>query len=326
MSIRKLRLGRDHLVVKSNALVPILSSLSLNELRFLAFCMSKLPRELGAFPHVTARATELADIYEISTDSVYYLVESLTIKINSKPLKLETATTRTILFWFSSVSYILGEATFTFKFNDELKPHLLQLRDNFTSYRIRDVYQFKAASSWHIYEVLRQYKAIGIRKFELDEFKALIGVQGKYSRFSNFKQKILDPAIEDINALSDLYVEYEIERRGLIASRINFFLRDNTSTLTAEDRTRNFISRIKRPVKYPELARLLATEYGVSTQNARKLCFLVEDTRSKTRVLALLPTLRERYARLSDPRSSLGAYVYATLRDELSRPYLAPPA
>jgi len=321
MRYRKLRL--DRIVVKSNDLIPALASLSLNELRLLAFCLSNVKREFEEFNIIKVKSSELADTFNISVDSIYSLVKDLMIRINSKPLELQTEKKDSIVFWFKSLDRYKDIGIFEFEFHPRLKPYLLQLRDNFTSYRIKDIYQFRAASTWHIYEVLRQYKNMKIKEFDINDFKSLIGVSDSYRRFSNLKDRLLDPALDDINSFSDINVSYKTLKTGLHVTGLRFVISDNLETLTPGDKARRITAKIKTPNPCPDLGRLLREDYGVAPRNAYKLCIAAGGSRAnQKRLRDQLPGIKARYDALEVKSQTLGGYVFASLCQDVSRQIL----
>ena len=51
--------------------------------------------------------------------------------------------------------------------------------------------------------------------FEVDEFRHVIGLDGKYERMDHLKTKVIKPALRDVNAHTDLAVTFgERRRRG----------------------------------------------------------------------------------------------------------------
>ena len=313
--------SRQALVVKANALLPFLAKLSLNELRLLAFCISTVDRDSDSFTPITAKATSLADVFSVDSDLIYGLIKELSIKINSKPLEILEGNSRIIRFWFTEIAYNQTEGTFTFEFSDKLRPYLLQLRSNFTSYRIRDVYQFTSASTWHVYELLRQHKNMSKFEIDIDRFKAFIGVAASYSKFGNFKYKVVDPSIDEINKVSDIKVQYEVIKRGVKAVGFRFHIRDNDGKHTLIDRAKRHLLR-NTPNALPEFAKLLRDDYSVSSTNAKRLANLVAGTKTENKVRDALPRIRQRWEGLEGKRRPLGAYVFGAIRDEVSQEML----
>ena len=312
---------KNQLIVKANVLVPTLSKLNLNELRLLSFCISKIDRETDKFVPLKVKAKELAETFDLTEDRIYFLVDDLIKRINSKPVQYEERVDDTIekvtSVWYSTLRYSEGKGYFIFKMNDDLKPYVLQLRDNFTSYRIRDVYQFKSASTWHVYEVLKQYKSMKTKTFDLDQFKVLIGVSSKYKRFNNLKFKLIENAIEEINLYSDIKVQCEYLKTGVNVTGLKFFIVDNERTKTVVEKAKRRLAKTN-VINLPELSKELRTTYKVNVKQAKDTANLVFMNKCEAEVRELLPKLRKQYEALVNPRKTLGSYVFASLRDFLS--------
>lgn len=70
----------------------------------------------------------------------------------------------------------------------------------------QNLYGLLASKQWQDH---RQWR------LEIDELKAILGVADKYKgRFDNFKQYVLEPAVEDINAFGVISLQWEAEKLG----------------------------------------------------------------------------------------------------------------
>ncbi len=106
----------------------------------------------------------------------------------------------------------------------DMKPLLLQLKSNFTAYDLRNIVKL-GAYPVRVYELLKQYESIGERTLEFEEMKRMFELNTEYPHFANFYQKIIQPAIDDINQHTDLYVNEVIrEKQGrkVVALRFRF--------------------------------------------------------------------------------------------------------
>lgn len=92
----------------------------------------------------------------------------------------------------------------------DMKPLLLQLKNNFTAYDLRNVVKL-GAYPVRVYELLKQYESIGERTLDFEEMKRMFELTTEYPHFANFYQKIIQPAIVDINEHTDIIVT-ELER------------------------------------------------------------------------------------------------------------------
>lgn len=80
-----------------------------------------------------------------------------------------------------------------------------------------------------IYEILKQYEKVGVRKLELEELKKMIGVDPKqYPRFNSFRERILDTAQAALSERTDIYFEYILIRvKGRKVLGIEFIIHKN---------------------------------------------------------------------------------------------------
>lgn len=308
------------LVRKANALVPAMSKLGLMELRLLAFCIAHVHRDDTSLEPVVAAAKEISDLYQIDSDRVYGLIKDVMISINGKPAEYSDGSKRKISVWFTTIEYHEGEGQFTFHLNKHLEKYLLDLHENYTAYRIKDVYQFKAASTWHIYEILRQYRVQGKIELYLEKFKALIGVSGRYPRFNNLKYYIIDPAIKEINSYSDIKVQYELLKKGLKVEGLRFFIVPNEETKAPREKVRDKVEQAfpPQPPKNPDFARRLREDFSVSAKQADQLARLWEGRENQAE--KFLARIRRDYE--AGSVKSLGGLTFKILKDEGRKEFL----
>lgn len=316
---------RSSLVTKSNALINATFDLSLRANRFLAFAISLLDQrdEIGPGQSVEIEipVLEFARVFEIeSSGNIYREIEILADQLQRKIITLQPHQTlkgsRAKFGIVKRADYFDGQGRILLEFDRDLVPHLLGLKEQFTSYRLKDVYRFGSVHTWRLYELLRQYKGIGRREFDVDELKAKIGLAGLYARVGNLKARVIDPAIREINETSDIMCEYEQGKRGRRIAGFLFIIRDNPHTKTPREKVRAIAEGLDTDSAPGELEHALVHEYRVSQKQARQLARLAGGNEKK--ILAKLPRIRDRYDKLKDQKTSLGGYVFKALKDELS--------
>ena len=87
---------------------------------------------------------------------------------------------------------------------DEVMPYLTQLKGQFAQYQLKNIAYFNSVHSIRIYELITQYRSVGNREITVDKLKEWLQVADNYPRWNNFKARVLDPAITEINEKSDL--------------------------------------------------------------------------------------------------------------------------
>ncbi|MCG8475681.1 MAG: replication initiation protein [Cytophagales bacterium] len=121
---------------------------------------------------------------------------------------------------FSKAKYVEKTKTACLSFAPDMRTFFLHLKGNYTSYFLKDVNSFNKTYTIRIYELCKQYfPQIKERKIDLEQLKFLLAIDGKYSRWSNFREKVLDQSIKEINDFSDLTVSFktEIQKRKVVA-------------------------------------------------------------------------------------------------------------
>src|SRR5699024_1342357 len=78
--------------------------------------------------------------------------------------------------------------------------------------------------SARLYELIIQWKAAGKTPiFELNNFRDQLGIGiNEYQRMHHFKARVLELAIDEINAKTDITVDYEQHKKGRVITGFSF--------------------------------------------------------------------------------------------------------
>ena len=214
-------------VVKSNDLIEASYYLTLAEQRVILACVSKIQPEKDIDKvHFEVSAQELVEImnlsnkemaYKILKEAVDKLAERwVTIDIPDPKNKYSKYKTR----WVSGIAYE-DDASIRLTFAYDILPFLSQLNGQFTQYKLLNVSKFTSIYAIRLYELLMQWQTIGTRKIEIKWLKQHFDIPNSYKRMYNFKKRVLDPAVNQINEHSDLWVTYGQRKQG---RRITHFI------------------------------------------------------------------------------------------------------
>ncbi len=110
------------------------------------------------------------------------------------------------------------------QFDDEIKPYLLELMGKrYTSYEIKTIFPLTSEYGWRLMELLlekqgyfRQGKKRIYRTLTMEELRFKLNVpDGKYvGRINNFRARVLDAPIAEINEKTIYHVWYESKKTG----------------------------------------------------------------------------------------------------------------
>lgn len=120
---------------------------------------------------------------------------------------------------FSKMHYKHKEQKILMKFNDEMKPFLLELKKYTKIEQVKYLKNFDSKYAIRIYAMLKDYRLLSEREINIEELKSILDLGKSYSDFAQINRKVLQPAMEEINAKSDLEIT-EITPKKKVGKKI----------------------------------------------------------------------------------------------------------
>ena len=102
-----------------------------------------------------------------------------------------------------------------------MKPYLLNLQERFTQYELLYTLAMKSQYSIRLYEIFKSYEYLHTKMYEINELKKILMCE-HYTRFPDFKRKVLNIALREINEFSDIMVEYKLLKESKRFAKIEF--------------------------------------------------------------------------------------------------------
>ena len=102
------------------------------------------------------------------------------------------------------------------RFATDIYPYLSELEKNFTKYRLANIVQLTSVYAVRLYELLICWLGQGLhnKEFDIDDFRRLMGVDDKYSQFGQLKDRVITPALEQINEFTDHQIRVSYRKVG----------------------------------------------------------------------------------------------------------------
>jgi plasmid replication initiation protein len=135
-------------------------------------------------------------------------------------LKLDTGV-EVLLRWIDKAWINKRAGIIQIKLDKDMKPYLLHLHKHFTSYELIYTLAMRSQYSIRLYELLKSYAYQNSKEFDIDELKRILFAES-YERYPDFKRKVLDIAMREINELSDVFITYEVIKVGRRYGKIKF--------------------------------------------------------------------------------------------------------
>lgn len=215
---------KNELVVKDNLLINASYNLEVTEQRLILLAIINA-RQTGngitADSKLEIHASDYASRFDVTNDGAYRALKNAVLNLFYRQFsfkeedrngKIGTVKSR----WVSRIKYIDDSATLEITFAPDVVPLITRLEQHFTSYQIKQVAQLTGKYAIRLYELLIAWREVGkVPQINLAEFRNKIGVEDdEYMRMSDFKIRVLEPSIKQINEHTDITVTYEQHKKG----------------------------------------------------------------------------------------------------------------
>jgi plasmid replication initiation protein len=129
--------------------------------------------------------------------------------------------------WISQVKYLDNEGAIEIVFTPAVVQGISRIngvKEFFTQYLLSQTSQLKSIYSSRLYELLIQWRSTGTTPIiNLEDFRAQLGVEdNQYRLMSDFKKRVLDLAVNDINDKTDIKTTYQQHKKGRSISGFSF--------------------------------------------------------------------------------------------------------
>ena len=231
-------------VFQNNKLIEASYSLTVTEQKILRLLASFIKPDDKAFKEYDMQTKELIKILNTSKGRFYRDIDDITTKLMSRVFKVRNLETgEWVKYHFVDVAKY-KDGLLTLKIHPDMKEFYLEL-DQYTKYRLSNIMQFKKMYSFRIYELLKQYQNnIGKRTFTVEQLRMLMEIEpNKYPKYGNFKQKVINTSVEEINEKSDIYCEIKENKCGKSVESITFFIKNNEKNIKNDE---NFNKNVKK--------------------------------------------------------------------------------
>lgn len=226
------KLTGDMEVWQANALVEATQYMTLTEKRLLlaAAAVHDPRRPLPASATVDLHVDDFRDVFGLDgSKSVYDVVAKAAKRLYERSIKRRYMRHGKEVVeemrWVWIARYVKGEGRVSLGFSPSIAPYLTLLHERYTRFKLRHIGQLKSLHSVRMYELMAEYRTAGKREIDLERLRDMLGLADKYTAIDNLRRRVLEPAIEEINATTDLRVTMTPVRRGRTVTGVRFTIR-----------------------------------------------------------------------------------------------------
>ena len=192
-------------------------NLTVMEQKIVMYLFSKIKPEDTDLTEYQFEIKNFCDVCGIdyANGGNYQYVKSVIKGLRDKSFWIEVEGTEILCSWIRKASLNKGTGRGIMKLDETILNHAIGLikKGNFTQFMMIYTLPMKGQYSRHLYEILksREFEINQYNKefvtYEVAELKRIL--MADYKEYYDFKRKVLDYALEEINEYSDLQVTYE---------------------------------------------------------------------------------------------------------------------
>lgn len=234
-------MSKGNLVVKTNQLNSALQNLSLPEIRIVQLAIvdaRETNTGLSTDKPLRIDALRYAEMFETTRQNGYKRMKEAEETLFNRRFSYIDDDGKVIKSrWIQQVRYLDDEGAIELVFTLAVVNGISRINgaeDFFTSYLLEQTASMDSIYSVRLYELLVQWKAAKqTPMFELEKFREQLGVEAsEYKAMCDFKKRVLQVAIDEINEKSDIKISYEQVKKGRSIAGFKF-------KVLAKDKSKN---------------------------------------------------------------------------------------
>ena len=271
---------KQNLIVKDNALINASYNLDLVEQRLILLAIVEA-RESGngidANNPLSVHAESYINHFGVHRNGAYKALKDACDNLFSRQFSYQSLSEKGNLTqhkarWVSEIAYVENEALVKLIFSPAIIPLITRLEKRFTGYELEQINELTSAYAIRLYELLIAWRSTGkTPKFDLFDFREKLGVEAhEYLQMSNFKSRVLDPALNQINAHTDIIAKYEQHKSGRKITGFSFTFKPKNAPKAVKKPGREQISKDEAAQKarpgedWNQLVKRLSKQYKIT--------------------------------------------------------------
>nr|WP_181718408.1 replication initiation protein RepM [Psychrobacter sp.]QJS05081.1 replication protein, Rep3 superfamily [Psychrobacter sp.] len=224
MSVSTIKNSKTDLVVKTHRLNTVIQNLSLSEIRLvqLGIIDAREKNEgLSSDKPLRITAKRYAEVFDTTIQTAYKMLLDAEENLFERRFSFidEYDGNKVKTRWVSQVKYLKGQGAIEIIFTPAVVNEISRINgieNFFTKYTLNHIAALDSAYSVRLYELLSQWcEAKKTPILELQTFRGQLGLGvTDYTRMSDFKRRILDATVKEVNEKTDIKVSYEQVKEG----------------------------------------------------------------------------------------------------------------
>lgn len=217
-------------VVKDNSLIDASFNLTLVEQRIMLLAIvsaRELPRLTSESP-IEIRVKDYMAQYAVSDATAYETIkDAVDILFNRQFSYVDRYKGNDAISkarWVNKITYVKDVGEIVLHLSSDVIGLISRLESQFTKYMLDQVSGFKSKYSIRLYELVLKWSSIGkTEKYEIEDLRNKLGVlENEYKQYSDFKKRVLEVAVNEINSQTDIKLSIEFFKQSRSVTHFQF--------------------------------------------------------------------------------------------------------
>jgi len=226
--------NNNNMVVKHQELVHNARyRLGSTALKTLSILISMIKVSDTEFTEYAIKLSDFKELTGANSKEVFKYVDKMTNDLMSNPFWIGSRKFN----WVTVAEYIEGQGVVKFEIHRHLMPYLLGLKENFLQYNVVNILPLKSEYVIRLYELCKDHFAEGTRykkdlksvvfDMKVERLRELFEIPESYQYSSHIKKHILNKAVEQFKAKTDIQISYTEQKIGRKVDRIIITVKSN---------------------------------------------------------------------------------------------------
>lgn len=226
--------NKEHYAIMANDIIKGKQVSTLQQARFIRLMVAQIVKQDKELKTFTCRIQDFANFFRIDPSNMYREVDDLCSELLKCQVHIGTRNPKRPwkkINWFGCAEYD-GEGSLTLCLGEQMRPYLLELNKWYTQYQIKEIIGMKSVYGIRLYEILKcdenkSRDTKNIFTYEIQKLREILGCEDKYKQIGQFKEKVIEKAISEINDNTDLFVYLDYIKTGRKVTAVQFELNVN---------------------------------------------------------------------------------------------------
>lgn len=284
----------NDLVVKSNSLATASYTLTVSEFRILQMIFAEVSKEkssdvFDASHEFRVYAKDYASLFKLSDNTAYESLKDSANRLFNRYFSFYVLARKEDikLRWVQKVIYSEDNGYIGLQLTNDVLAMVGRSSCYFTKYKIKQITGLTSIYALKLYEIISSYSGMGGKTpiIKINELRGVLGVdKDEYTRMDNFKARVMDIAVNQINEHTNYQIKYHQHKKGRSIYGFSFsFLELKEKIVERDPNTIDWVE--EQPQEKPKRKKISEYEAGLLANPGEEWPDLLKRIGSKYQVV-----------------------------------------